>query len=108
MPRKTNVCPNLLIYLRICRKLSIDEIANIIGVSFGTIQNHCSDLGLTKHNIGKRPPTRTRRAKIINREFTKLELLAYEIGIEKGQTTKEIAKEHSREESFVKEALNIK
>jgi len=105
MPKKVHVCPNLLIYLRVCRKLSLDEIAGTVGMSFVSVRDRCLKLGLTKENIGKRPPKRSRRARVVNRDFTELELIAYEVGVRRGQTVKQIAEEHCREQEFVKEKL---
>ena len=105
MPKKVHVCPNLLIYLRVCRKLSLDEIASTVGMSFVSVRDRCLKLGLTKENIGKRPPKRSRRARVVNRDFTELELIAYEVGVRRGQTVKQIAEEHCREQEFVKEKV---
>ena len=103
MSKKVNVCPNLLIYLRMCRKLSLEEIGDIVGLSFVAVRNRCLKLGMTTDVIGKRPPKRSKRVKVVPRDFTELELIAYEIGHRKGQSIQEIAEEHAREKEFVEE-----
>jgi len=119
-------CKAWLIYQRICRGLSVDKVAELAGSSTTVVICRLKEYRVpaTKRRkaswifasrFGKR-----RESKIIeqsgdNRDFIKVELLAYEIGLEQAKrrgicpdgATGMLAAEHNRSIEFVREKLGM-
>ncbi len=103
---------NWLVYWRVCRKMSFENMAKLAGCGEATVVANYKKHILPNIKINKKRKRTSRKEGYDalglgkDRPFTNLELECYQMGLfRQGQTIEELAIDHNRDPEFIQSVL---